>query len=291
MGPPSSQSERDTSRPTILRQVQGKLKPDLKLCQPGTTFLVVRDTNKDLFRVPHNIRSKPPTWEEAKEIRRGKLTGRFSNASISLAAAFGSLDAHGAVGILDENDINQELGALRYQPMPLDSLTPQLPRHDRYQLYFVHMRPEELPTFYFRLGVTEERPRNVQAFRGIVTSTEVSSPASSQSDVYDDSASDSALVRSLQPSPEEDRSLHIDTSQAQSEPQWIPFDVRHFEDTNAPLMFLDTYTRKSGGWPMIRCKYQLIPDILRIVMLTLSYSEGNDSREIHHTSAIQKSMS
>lgn len=46
----------------------------------------------------------------------------------------------------------------------------------------------------------------------------------------------------------------IDTTAPEEGVQWIPFDVREFENRNAPLMFLDNYTQKSNGYPMIRCK-------------------------------------
>lgn len=49
--------------------------------------------------------------------------------------------------------------------------------------------------------------------------------------------------------------INTDKTDAEVNFQYIPFDVRYFEDKNAPLMFLDNYTRKSSGWPMIRCGY------------------------------------
>jgi len=43
----------------------------------------------------------------------------------------------------------------------------------------------------------------------------------------------------------------IDTS-AEEKIEYIPFNVRHYEDTNDPLMFTLDYTEKSHGYPTIR---------------------------------------
>ena len=46
----------------------------------------------------------------------------------------------------------------------------------------------------------------------------------------------------------------IDTS-AEEKIEYIPFNVRHYEDTNDPLMFTLDYTEKSHGYPTIRRKF------------------------------------
>ncbi|KAF2224570.1 hypothetical protein BDZ85DRAFT_249217 [Elsinoe ampelina] len=132
------------------------------------------------FTIPESDDVVPATYEEARDVRQGRLTGRFATARIYKADdAFGRIDHDlPAIRIEPYEMAEEDGGALRYGsllylPAPLEEYDRPLyfggwqvdrnPLFDYRVMYTVSMRPSEYPTFYFFLRHGERDPLAIQS--------------------------------------------------------------------------------------------------------------------------------
>lgn len=239
----------------IVRKTPHTPSPEDIIVRLGVALTLSDAPTHDVLYTPKTSRVPVLTSAQLSALRRG-LSERWC---IRKADWFGEVDEKCGIKVsADKSVIADNNGSLYWRPQPLDDRTKRY--HDNNLLYnfdhvyFASNGSHELPAFFFQLHKDEPVPKNV-----VKRPTVLSVKATDNSE----------FVRSTAPSPEEgpviplkpaDTVVHhpvlkpIETATKQKT-EWIPFNVREFEDTNAPLMFLDSYTQKSNGWPMIRCMF------------------------------------